>query len=256
MYRKINKYLVLFAVMALVCLTASIATAAPVTQSITYQGKLTNAAGNPLTGTYTLTFRLYNVSTGGTALDTIIQDVQANQGLFTTNLSFNPNLFNGQALWLGIKAGADPEMTPRQEIRPVPYALNLAAPSEPISYEYYTGPILTPGVGGSYYLIANLVNTGNTAADACYSLYGGQLFGNSNITLLRYSNCVTLQPNQIRWCNPTTSVTPSGAYVFYYKFTTNSKNIVPHVVFMSDTTPPDIIYQYLPNDFQKVEIYS
>jgi len=126
MHRISNKYLVLFAVVALVSLVVGIVSAAPLTQNITYQGKLTNAAGSPLTGTYTLTFRLYNVSTGGTALDTIIKDVQSNQGLFTSSLPFSPGLYNGQALWIGVKVGADPEMTPRQEIRPVPYALNVA----------------------------------------------------------------------------------------------------------------------------------
>ena len=33
--------------------------------------------------------------------------------------------FDGRALWLGIKVGADTEMTPGQEIRPVPLACGL-----------------------------------------------------------------------------------------------------------------------------------
>ena len=67
-----QKWMIL-AVLTLLGLTAGIVSAAPVAQNITYQGKLTNAAGSPLTGTYTFTFRLYNVPTGGTALDTMIQ---------------------------------------------------------------------------------------------------------------------------------------------------------------------------------------
>ncbi|RLC57740.1 MAG: hypothetical protein DRI80_14635, partial [Chloroflexota bacterium] len=35
---------------------------------IPVQGRLTDAGGNPLDGTYSLTFRLYDVSTGGTPL--------------------------------------------------------------------------------------------------------------------------------------------------------------------------------------------
>ena len=103
----------------------STVTAAPVTQSMTYQGKLTDAAGNPLTGTYTMTFRLYGVASGGSALDTMIQDVSVNKGLFTIPLTFDTSFFDGSALWLGVKVGADAEMTPRQELRPVPYALSL-----------------------------------------------------------------------------------------------------------------------------------
>jgi hypothetical protein len=125
MFRKTTRFLVLFAAMAYISLAVGIAAAATITPAITYQGKLTNAAGSPLTGTYTATFRLYDVSTGGTALATLIQDVTAANGVFTTQLTFNPAYFDGRALWLGVKVGSDAEMTPRQEIRPVPYALGL-----------------------------------------------------------------------------------------------------------------------------------
>jgi len=126
MCAKSNTYPVLFAVMALVFLTAGIVSAATVTPSITYQGKLTNAAGSPLTGTYSVTFKVYDASTGGTVLSTDTHSVTAANGLFTTSIAVsNPALVDGRALWLGIKVGTDPEMTPRQEIRPVPYALSL-----------------------------------------------------------------------------------------------------------------------------------
>jgi hypothetical protein len=111
--------------MTLVCLTAGIASAAPVTQSITYQGKLTNAAGSPLSGTYSVTFKLYGASTGGTVLSTDTHSVTATNGLFTTPITIDPVVIDGRAIWLGITLGADAEMTPRQEIRPVPYALSL-----------------------------------------------------------------------------------------------------------------------------------
>jgi len=126
MFRTSNKYPVLIAVIALVCLTAGIVSAATVTQNITYQGKLTNAAGNSLTGTYNVTFRIYDASTGGTTLSTDTRSVTAANGLFTTALAVeNPALADGRALWLGVKVEKDPEMNPRQEIRPVPYAFSL-----------------------------------------------------------------------------------------------------------------------------------
>ena len=114
-----------FIAIALLCLMCSTVMAAPVTQNITYQGMLTNAAGNPLTGTYTVTFRMYNVSSSGTALAIDTHSVQASKGVFTTQITADPYFFNGRALWLGIKVGADTEMIPRQELRPVPYALSL-----------------------------------------------------------------------------------------------------------------------------------
>ena len=125
MIQNSDKFIILFAVAVLVTLTVGIVSAAPVTQNINYQGKLTDAAGNQLTGTYTVTFNLYEVSSGGTALATDIHTVQATKGLFTTQITADPSFFDGRALWLGIKVGADTEMTPRQEIRPVPYALSL-----------------------------------------------------------------------------------------------------------------------------------
>ena len=92
MSRNYSTHKVLLAVAVLVSLTAGIASAALVTQSITYQGKLTDAAGNPLTGTYSVTFRLYDVSSGGTALATDIHSVNASKGLFTTQITADPGI--------------------------------------------------------------------------------------------------------------------------------------------------------------------
>lgn len=125
MNKKKDRYPVLIAAMVLVVLAAGTATASTVTQGITYQGKLTDAAGNPLTGSYSVRFSLYNVSTGGTPFASSTQVISSTNGLFTTQVTFNPLYFSGQELWLGIKVGTDPEMTPRQQVRPVPYALGL-----------------------------------------------------------------------------------------------------------------------------------
>jgi len=114
-----------FIVMALLCAMTGIVSAAPVTKNITYQGMLTNAAGTPLTGTYTVMFKLYEVSSGGSVLATDTHSVQASKGVFTTQITAASSFFDGRALWLGITVGADAEMTPRQELRPVPYALSL-----------------------------------------------------------------------------------------------------------------------------------
>jgi hypothetical protein len=68
MYRKNDIFMILVAVFVLVSLTVGVVSAAPVTKHITYQGMLTNAADSPLTGTYTVTFNQYHVSSGGSAL--------------------------------------------------------------------------------------------------------------------------------------------------------------------------------------------
>ena len=101
--------------------------ATSVTNSINYQGRMTDSAGEPLSGTYNMTFGLYNAPTGVkyVLLDTDTHTVEVTDGLFNTNIDFAPSYFDGRALWLGITVKGDSEMTPRQELRAVPYALSL-----------------------------------------------------------------------------------------------------------------------------------
>jgi hypothetical protein len=136
-----------FIVMVLVCAMAYIATAATVTQSINYQGKITDSSGNPLEGTYTVVFTIYDVPTGGTGLTGSIQSVRFTDGYFNTTLGLT-NYYDGRALWLGIRVGSDTEMTPRQEIRPVPYALSLRPGAGIISTEWYPALDLRNSGGG------------------------------------------------------------------------------------------------------------
>ena len=94
-----------------------------------YQGRLTDGNGNPLANTdVNVTFRIYNVSSGGTALDSTTITVNTDEnGLFNEEIDFNQHdLFNGQALYLGLQVdGEASEMTPRQYLRVVPYAMSI-----------------------------------------------------------------------------------------------------------------------------------
>ena len=103
----------------------TVAASAVTTSSINYQGRLTDSADEPLSGSYTMTFRLYEVASGGSALATDTHSVDVTEGLFNTEIDFDPEYFNGRGLWLGVTVGIDSEMSPRQELRPVPYALSL-----------------------------------------------------------------------------------------------------------------------------------
>lgn len=90
------------------------------------QGVLTNASGTPLSGEYSITFRLYDVATGGTALCQDVNTVTVTNGLFSSAVWGNcPDDINGQQLFLGIEVGSGGEMTPRQQIYAVPYAFSL-----------------------------------------------------------------------------------------------------------------------------------
>jgi hypothetical protein len=112
------------AVSLVLILTAGIASAATETYKISYAGKLTSAAGTPLTGTYNVTFRLYNVAWGGAALATDRHNITATSGQFTTTLTFPALNYNGQQLYVSLQRSPDPEKS-RTAVYPVPYALGL-----------------------------------------------------------------------------------------------------------------------------------
>ena len=90
------------------------------------QGRLTEPDGTPLNGNHNLTVSIYDTLSGGTARCTDTDPVTVIDGLFTVSMDFcTAQVFNGDALFIGIKVDADPEMTPRQEIFSVPYAWAL-----------------------------------------------------------------------------------------------------------------------------------
>jgi len=95
-----------------------------------YQGRLTDGAGNPLANANVVVgFRVYSSTLPAVAaldVTTITVDTDGS-GLFNEEIDFNnPTLFNGQALYLGLRVtGEASEMTPRQYLRPVPYALGI-----------------------------------------------------------------------------------------------------------------------------------
>jgi hypothetical protein len=108
-------------------LTNAPAAVAVITNDIVQvQGRLTDASGNPINGTVTVTASIYDVSSGGIARCTDADTVIAVKGLFTMEMDFcTASDFNGDQLYLGIKVGSDAEMTPRQAIYAVPYAWGL-----------------------------------------------------------------------------------------------------------------------------------
>lgn len=94
--------------------------------TIPVQGRLTTAAGAPINDDIIMTFKLYDSAVGGTALCTDTHWVAVEHGLFSTIVGdCSQEIYNGQLLYLGISVSSDSEMSPRQIILPVPYALSL-----------------------------------------------------------------------------------------------------------------------------------
>ncbi len=102
---------------------------AQIPQTINYQGYLTDSGGTPENGSVSMTFSIYDVDIGGTALWSQTQTVQVNQGVYNVILGGGtvPNPINlpfDRQYYLGVKVGTDNEMDPRQTLTSVPYALN------------------------------------------------------------------------------------------------------------------------------------
>ncbi len=98
---------------------------------MSYQGRLADTGGNPLTDLYNMEFRIYDVPDGGTPLWeeywTGGNSVQVSDGLFNVMLgSIDNTLANAIAghdeLYLGITVGSDSEMSPRVQLGSVPFS--------------------------------------------------------------------------------------------------------------------------------------
>ncbi len=97
---------------------------------ISYQGRLTDGTGSPLTGAHNITFRLYTVETGGTPVwQEMHSETLSSDGLYDVMLgSITPlSVDFSEQYWLGVSVDGGAEMTPRFQLGASPYALNLAS---------------------------------------------------------------------------------------------------------------------------------
>ena len=141
---------------------------AAVPQTLNYQGQLSNAAGAPVNATVSMTFKLYDVETGGTALWSETQSVTVSKGLYSVRLGqvtpLASSLF-GAGLYLGITVETDAEMTPRIALSSAPYAMQSSCtPGDQM--DCYTGASATRNVGACKSGKRNCTSTGwNSACD-------------------------------------------------------------------------------------------
>jgi len=97
--------------------------------AFTYQGRLTDTGGVPLSGDYDFQFQLYDALSGDTPVGSAVAvgDKEVTDGYFTAQLDFG-NVFDGTALWLEVKVrpgaetGAYTALNPRQALTAAPYA--------------------------------------------------------------------------------------------------------------------------------------
>ncbi len=111
--------------------------------AFSHQGKLLDSSGNPVAdGSYSVMYRLYHVSSGGTAVYTDTNTVNITDGYFNSEFGasdVDPKIFSEQT-WLEISVNGE-TLTPRQFLRGAPYASGLVAGSaaigsQPVTYTY------------------------------------------------------------------------------------------------------------------------
>jgi len=154
---------------------AQVLTASAQGTAFTYQGRLNNG-GAPATGSYDLTFTLFNVSSGPGSVAGPLTNAATGvtNGLFTVTLDFG-NQFPGVDRWLEIGVrnnGAGPftTLTPRQLLTPSPYAITANSLSGTLAAGQLSGTIppanIANGTISAAMLVSGAVGSNQLAAGA------------------------------------------------------------------------------------------
>jgi len=118
----LSKVILIILFLAVNCTLCS----ADIPHLINYQGRLTDKDNQPLDGTYTITFRLYDSPSGGNLLwSETHSNISISKGLLNIILgSVTPlNLAFDRPYYLSIQVEGDLEMTPRQLLTSAGYAI-------------------------------------------------------------------------------------------------------------------------------------
>ncbi len=111
------------AVLLVLCTCVS----AQVPQTLHYQGVLADAEGAAVAdGSYSVTFRMYNVSSGGSALWEETNSVDVKKGIFSVTLGgiVSLNLPFDEQYWLAMAVQGEAELSPRVPLASSAYSLN------------------------------------------------------------------------------------------------------------------------------------
>ena len=143
---------------------------AQIPQTISYQGLLTDASGNPKPdGNYQFTFYLYESSSGGSSIWSEVKTLAVSKGLFSTSLGdtspFGSTILFDKPYWLGIKVGTEPELTPRIEMTSSSYSFTTDKTVIPLNLDGTLN-------GSNYILTGNNHGTGHGILGVSTSGYG------------------------------------------------------------------------------------
>jgi hypothetical protein len=137
-------------------LFSSLANADQVPKRLSFDGIVLDNTDDPYNGTFTVVFKIYNDSTGGTAVWTETQSsVVITNGVLSRQLGYitaiEDGVFSSSSKWLGITVGLDSERSPRLRFLSVPYSHRVN------TIDGANGGTLT----GNVTVIGNVTVTGN-----------------------------------------------------------------------------------------------
>jgi hypothetical protein len=120
-------------------------------ERLTFQGRLTNGAGNPVEGSVDLTFRLYTAESGGSLVWTEVKSaVPVSGGLYGVLLGgagWGTADFSAP-YWMSVQAGTGGEMAPRYPLSASPYAMRAKVAESALSISGFD-PSLTWKLSGN-----------------------------------------------------------------------------------------------------------
>jgi hypothetical protein len=173
---------------------------APVGSAFTYQGQLEETSG-PVTGTCDFQFSLCDAPNSGCSSPLTQTGITVSEGLFTVQLDFGVNAFNGNARWLEIAvrcpagSGSYTTLSPSQPLSPAPYASyalsagnadTLDGQHADALKQHYQNLVVVAKSGGDFTTITDALNsiTTNSATNP-FTIY---------IAPGVYSETVTMKP--------------------------------------------------------------
>jgi hypothetical protein len=163
-------------------LSAGLALAIP--PQINYQGYLTNPSSTPLDTTVSMTFQIYPDTLGGPMVwQEAHNPVTVTGGLFHVTLgetaSLPQSVMNMPQVWLGIRVGSDPMMTPMTKLVSVPYSYRVGtidgASGGTISGDVTINGKVNGGTGSSNPGASATVFGANNGSTANYATVSGGL---------------------------------------------------------------------------------
>jgi hypothetical protein len=170
-----------------------VSVSAAIPRQVAFQGRITNAQGQPLEGQVAVTFRLFEAATGGTKLWEEAQTVTTTQGLFSTLLGKTTplTLAFDQPYWVELQVGAE-ILSPRQPLAASPYAFRAQA-LEGVTVMNGNLGIGTPSPAQRLHVVGNLQLGDVGSGYPTLYFHNGNPSGEVAVLLLTRTNQVELR---------------------------------------------------------------